>query len=307
VVGAGREKDVTQILATILDGRAVAEKLKEEMRGRVAALVSRGVTPTLALVRVGDDPASAVYVRGKVKMCKTVGIASRNLHLSADTTQDELLGHVRALNEDPAVHGMLVQLPLPAHLAEEDVLLAIDPEKDVDGFHPYNMGLFTLGVPRFVPGTPQGILEILKHYEINPAGQRVVVLGRSRIVGRPLANLLSAKAPMGNATVTICHTRTRNLAEVTRTAEILVVAAGAKRCVTADMVSPGAVVIDVGIHREPDPARPGKTRLCGDTDFAALREKVRAITPVPGGVGPMTIAAVLRNTVLAAERCGGSV
>ncbi|MCK4306150.1 MAG: bifunctional 5,10-methylenetetrahydrofolate dehydrogenase/5,10-methenyltetrahydrofolate cyclohydrolase [Candidatus Eisenbacteria sp.] len=288
--------------AEVLDGRAVAEKVKEELRGRIAHLGTRGLIPSLTLIRVGEDPASRVYVRAKQKACKAVGITSATIHLPEQSTRQELLDQVDALNRDKSVHGLLVQLPLPRHLAEDEILSAIDPQKDVDGFHPLNIGLLCLGTPRFIPATPLGILKILEFYQIPTEGRCVVVLGRSRTVGRPLANLLSAKASFGNATVTVCHTLTRDLNRHTREADIVIAAAGSKRFLTADMVSPDAVVIDVGIHREPDPDRPGKTRLCGDADFEGLKGRVRALTPVPGGVGPMTVASLLANTVTAAER-----
>lgn len=289
-------------MSEILDGRLVAKKLKDGLRGRVEALREAGISPSLVLIRVGEDPASAVYVRSKEKACKAVGIDSRSDLLAEGIVARELFERIEALNRDRSVHGILLQLPLPPHLPEDELLQAIDPAKDVDGFHPLNLGLLCLGKPRFVPATPLGISKILEFYGIATEGRRVVVVGRSRIVGRPLANLLSAKAPSGNATVTLCHTRTRDIAAVTREAEILVAAAGRKRMITAEMVSPEAVVIDVGIHREPDPERPGKNRLCGDVDFESLKRRVRAITPVPGGVGPMTVACLLENTVMAAER-----
>ncbi len=288
-------------MAQILDGRLVAKKLKAHLRQRVEELRARGVIPTLVLVRVGEDAASGVYLRAKGKACKVVGIESRLVHFPEDVSGDTLRAEVRDLCGEAAVHGVVVQLPLPVHIDEDEIIATVDPAKDVDGFHPYNLGLLCLGSPRFVPATPLGILRILDYYDIDLDGRRVVVVGRSRIVGRPLANLLSAKRTPGNATVTVCHSRTRNLGDVTRGAEILIVAAGQKGLISAEMVSPEAVVIDVGMHREPDPDRPGKERLCGDVDFAALADRVRAITPVPGGVGPMTVACLLENTVVAAE------
>jgi len=289
-------------VAKILNGRQVAKELRASLRERVERLETRGIRPTLKLLRVGDDPASAVYVRAKTKGSAKVGIDAETIQWPADVSEQELLARVDALGREDAVHGILVQLPLPGHISEEKVLRAIDPEKDVDGFHPENFGLLCQGVPRFIPATPAGILKLLAYYEIPTEGRHVVVAGRSRIVGRPLANLLSAKSDAGNATVTLCHTRTRDLAHFTRQADILIAAAGQPRFVTAEMVSPGCVVIDVGIHRFPDPENPGKARLCGDVDFETVEPKVRAITPVPGGVGPMTVATVLENTVLAAER-----
>jgi len=289
-------------LALILSGREVARAWQEALRARLGVLAERGRRPVLVMVRVGEDPASVVYVRGKEKTSRELGIDSRTVVLPETTAMDELLAVIDALNADAQVDGFIVQLPLPGHLAEDEVLQRIAPAKDVDGLHPLNLGLLCQGRPRFLPATPAGILRILTHFEIETAGRHVVIVGRSNLVGRPLANLLSAKSPRGNATVTLCHTATGDLAHFTRSADILVAAAGRKRLITADMVSPAAVVIDVGIHREPDPERAGKERLCGDVDFAALQERVRAITPVPGGVGPTTVMSLIENTVLAAER-----
>lgn len=289
-------------MALILSGREVARAWQEALRARLGVLAERGRRPVLVMVRVGEDPASVVYVRGKEKTSRELGIDSRTVVLPETTAMDELLAVIDALNADAQVDGFIVQLPLPGHLAEDEVLQRIAPAKDVDGLHPLNLGLLCQGRPRFLPATPAGILRILTHFEIETAGRHVVIVGRSNLVGRPLANLLSAKSPRGNATVTLCHTATGDLAHFTRSADILVAAAGRKRLITADMVSPAAVVIDVGIHREPDPERAGKERLCGDVDFAALQERVRAITPVPGGVGPTTVMSLIENTVLAAER-----
>ena len=289
-------------MAQILKGRPVARDLKERLRKRTEALHAMGVVPTLALLRVGLDPASEVYVTMKEKGAREVGIIALHEHLPAEISAAALLERIRIHGEDPTVHGILVQLPLPGHIPEDEIIAAVPPKKDVDGFHPINQGLLAAGTARFVPGTPLGILRILEYYEIAIEGEHVVIIGRSRIVGRPLANLLSTKGPLGNATVTLCHTFTRDLANFTRSADIIIAAAGQKRFLTAEMVSPAAVVIDVGIHREEHPDQPGKMRVCGDTDYAVLKEKVRAITPVPGGVGPMTVAAVLENTVIAAER-----
>lgn len=288
-------------MAQILDGRAAAAALEARLIRRVAALADRGVVPGLTLVRVGEDPASITYVRSKERACRRVGIRSDTLVLPAQTTRDDLLATIARLNADPAVHGILLQLPLPTHLSQEEFLAALDPRKDVDGFHPINVGRLCLGLPGFVPATPLGILRMLQHYAIPVAGRRVVILGRSRIVGRPLANLLSAQRPEGNATVTLCHSQTRELPTVTRTAEILIAAVGRPRFVVGGMVTPGAIVIDVGIHGEPDPERPGKRRLFGDVDFEAVQGIASAISPVPGGVGPMTVACVVENTVEAAE------
>lgn len=292
-------------MAELLRGKPVAEKLKAELKEEVQAISEKGVTPGLVLIRVGDDPASEVYVASKEKACRKIGVASTVVHLPAETSEEALLARVRDTAARADVDGLLVQLPLPKGLDEDRVLDAIPPEKDVDGFHPRNVGLLTLGMPRFIPATPLGILKIMAYYGIDPAGREVVVLGRSRIVGRPLANLLSSKLPGGNATVTVCHTGTRDLPAVTRRAEILIVAAGQKRMVTGDWVAEGATVIDVGIHREPHPDQPAKTRVCGDVDFDSVAPKAAAITPVPGGVGLMTVAALLANTVEAARRRTG--
>lgn len=288
-------------MSLILSGREVAQAWGDSLRQRVEGIARRGRSPALVMVRVGDDPASVSYVRGKEKTSRALGIDGRTVALPADAPRDELLALIDQLNADERVDGFIVQLPLPDHLAEGEILGRIAPEKDVDGFHPINLGLLCQGRPRFLPATPAGILRILEHYQIATAGRHVVIVGRSNIVGRPLANLLSAKGPRGNATVTLCHTATLDLPRHTRMADILVVAAGRKRMVTAEMVSPGAVVIDVGIHREPDPDRPGHERLCGDVDFAALDGYVRAITPVPGGVGPTTVMSLMENTIQAAE------
>ena len=293
-------------MARILDGRAAAAALRERLGERVRSLRLRGVVPGLALVRVGEDPASASYVRSKEKASRDLGIDSRTLVLPAATDQEALLAEIRRLNGDPAVHGILLQLPLPGHLPEDELLAALDPEKDVDGFHPVNAGRLCLGLPGFVAATPLGILRLLQHHAIPTAGRHVVVLGRSRIVGRPLANLLSLKGPEGDATVTLCHSRTRDLPAIARTADILIAAIGRKRWVTAEMVAPGTVVVDVGIHSEPDPARPGKQRLAGDVDFDAVERVAGAISPVPGGVGPMTVACLIENAVRAAERAAGT-
>jgi methylenetetrahydrofolate dehydrogenase (NADP+)/methenyltetrahydrofolate cyclohydrolase len=288
-------------MALVLDGRAAAAALRERLAGRVAALKRTGVVPQLVLIRVGEDPASAVYVRAKEKGCAELGIESRTLHPGSGIAAADLRDRIRALNADPAVHGILLQLPLPEGLDAEALLAEIDPAKDVDGFHPVNVGRLCLGLPGFVPATPLGIARLLQHHAIPVEGRRVVILGRSRIVGRPLANLLSGRGPEGNATVTVCHTRSRDLARTTREAEILVAAVGRPRFVTAEMTAPGAVVVDVGIHREPDPGRSGATRLCGDVDFDAVAARASAISPVPGGVGPMTVACLLENAVRAAE------
>ena len=289
-------------MAKILDGASLAREIRGEVALGVRDLAARtGTTPGLAAVLVGEDPASAVYVRNKGQACGEVGIFSETFHFPGTTTQDELLELVKQLNADDRFHGILVQLPLPAQINEEAVIEAVSPAKDVDGIHPFNLGKLLQGSPVFVPGTPAGIQQILVRNGYDPAGQRVVVCGRSNIVGTPLAALLMQRVDGANATVTVCHTRTRDLAEITRQADILVAAVGSPRAVTADMVRDGAVVIDVGINRIDDASRRRGYRLVGDVDFDGLESKVEAITPVPGGVGPMTIAMLLANTLKAAE------
>jgi methylenetetrahydrofolate dehydrogenase (NADP+)/methenyltetrahydrofolate cyclohydrolase len=277
--------------ATILDGKATAENLRARFRERAAVLAARGRRPGLVVLLVGDNPASQVYVRNKVAACESVGIFSENILLPADTPQAQVIARIAALNHDPRVHGILVQLPLPAHMDEETVLATVAAHKDVDGFHIENVGALAQGSPRFVPCTPKGVMVLLEQTGLALRGQEAVVVGRSNIVGKPMARLLLA----ADATVTICHSRTRDLAFHTRRADILVAAIGRPNRITADMVKPGAVVIDVGINRLPS----GK--LCGDVDYAAVREVAGWITPVPGGVGPMTIAMLLANTLEAAE------
>jgi methylenetetrahydrofolate dehydrogenase (NADP+) / methenyltetrahydrofolate cyclohydrolase len=282
-------------VAQILDGKVVAAKVQAAVADGVTALRARGVHPTLAVVLVGEDPASKVYVGGKRRACQAVGIEARDHLFPHGLTETDLLALVRALNADRSVHGILVQLPLPQGIDEDRVIAAVDPSKDVDGFHPENLGRLLAGTPRVVPCTPAGIVEILDHYGVDLKGAEAVVVGRSRIVGKPLAQLLLGR----HATVTICHTRTRDLAAHTQRAEILAVAAGRPGVVTGDMVRGDAVVVDVGVNRLPD------GRLAGDVDFATVSSRVRAITPVPGGVGPMTIAMLMRNTLDAARRQTG--
>ncbi|HEY7280097.1 MAG TPA: bifunctional 5,10-methylenetetrahydrofolate dehydrogenase/5,10-methenyltetrahydrofolate cyclohydrolase [Actinomycetota bacterium] len=285
--------------ARLIDGKAVAAEIRAEVAERVRALVDAGATPGLAAVLVGDDPASHVYVSAKQKDCAEVGIASQRVELPADTTQEPLLAEIARLNADPAVSGMIVQLPVPAHIDELAVQTAIDPSKDVDGLHPANVGLMVRGEPAFLAATPFGIVELLVRSGIPTVGAEVVIVGRGGLVGMPLSVMLAQKSPRGNATVTLCHTGTRDLAAHTRRADILVVAAGRIATVTGDMVRPGATVIDVGTNRGPD----GK--LVGDVAFAEVAEVAGAITPVPGGVGPMTRAMLLVNTLAAAERAAG--
>lgn len=275
--------------AGILDGKALAGRIKEELRCKCGRLAR---APQLAVVLVGDDPASAIYVRNKERDCRECGIDCRDHRLPADTTQEALLALIRALNRDDSVDGILVQLPLPGHLDGAQVLRSIDPDKDVDAFHPENVGRLLLGQPRYLPCTPAGILALLREYAIDPAGKHCVVVGRSNIVGRPMAALLL----QADATVTVCHSKTPDLCSQCLQADILVSAAGRRGLITADMVKPGAVVIDVAMNRGPD----GK--LCGDADYAAVAERASFITPVPGGVGPMTRAMLLENTYRAALR-----
>jgi methylenetetrahydrofolate dehydrogenase (NADP+)/methenyltetrahydrofolate cyclohydrolase len=283
------------VTATLIDGKAIAAELRAELAIRVQRLKDRGVSPGLAVIIVGDDPASQVYVRNKALASGAIGMHSEVHALDAGISQETLTGFVRRLNVDPNVHGILVQLPLPKHLDAGAVIEAIAPEKDVDGFHYFNVGALVSGEPAFYPCTPWGVMKMLEHEGVPVQGAHAVVIGRSTIVGKPMALLLLN----AGATVTICHSKTRDLAAMTRQADILVAAVGRARLVKADMVKPGAVVIDVGINRLPD----GK--LAGDVDFEAVRAVASRITPVPGGVGPMTIAMLLANTVKSAERVAG--
>lgn len=285
----------------LISGTAVAEKVLEECRRDIAELAAAGRRPGLAVVLVGDDPASRAYVRSKDKKCRELGLHSVKLELPATTSQDELLAHVRALNEDPAIHGILVQSPPPAHIDEAAIVRAIDPAKDVDGFHPVNVAKLALEDPTgFVPCTPLGCQRLLIDAGIETKGAEVVVLGRSMIVGKPMAMLLVSK--LANATVTIAHSRSHDLPALCRRADILVAAVGRPEMVKADWVKPGAVVIDVGINRVPDATRPSGHRLCGDVAYAEVAPHCAAITPVPGGVGPMTIAMLMKNTLQAARQ-----
>ena len=286
--------------AKILDGKALAETIRGEVATGVAEMQqNHGITPGLAAILVGDDPASAIYVRNKRRACDEVGMVSDTLLLPADSTNEQVLECVQRLNDDPRFHGILVQLPLPPQVDERLIMESLDPGKDVDGLHPFNVGKLVQGRADFVPGTPAGIQQILLRNGHDPAGANVVICGRSDIVGKPLAILLMQRADGADATVTVCHTRTKNLAEITRQADILVAAIGSPNVITADMVKEGAVVIDVGINRVDDASRKSGYRLVGDVDFAAVSEEASAITPVPGGVGPMTIAMLLVNTLTA--------
>jgi len=279
-------------MANIIDGKLVTAEVRKKTAAEIAEFKEKyGVTPGLAVILVGNDPASAVYVRNKHKGCVEVGINSYEIKMPEETTEEELLSEIARLNSDENVHGILVQLPLPKHISEERVLNSISPKKDVDAFHPENVGKIMLGKYAFLPCTPAGIMELLAFYNVDIEGKECVVLGRSNIVGKPMSQLLLAK----NGTVTVCHSRTKNLADVTKRADILVVAIGKAKFVGKEMVKPGAVVIDVGINRMPD----GK--LCGDVDFEAVSDVASMITPVPGGVGPMTITMLLKNTLTAAK------
>ncbi len=281
-------------MSKILDGKAVSAAVKEQIKLEVEALNAKGIFPGLAVILVGNDPASQIYVRNKKKACEATGIKSFEYLLPENATQEEVLALIEKLNGDPAVSGILCQLPLPAHINEKAVTSAISPEKDVDAFNPVNVGKMTMGEGVLLPCTPSGIMEILKYYNIETCGKNCVVIGRSNIVGKPMALLLLA----GNGTVTVCHSKTANLKEVTSRADILVSAVGKAGFVTADMVKPDAVVIDVGMNRTPE-------KLCGDVCFEEVAEKASYITPVPGGVGPMTIACLMKNTLIAAKLQNG--
>ena len=289
----------------LIDGKATATRVLEECRATLATLAASGIKPGLAVVLVGDDPASKAYVGSKERTCRDLGMHSVKLELPATTTQEELLAVVHQLNNDPAIHGILVQSPPPKHIDEAAVIRAIDPRKDVDGFHPENVAKLVLEDPSgFVPCTPLGCQRLLLDYQIPTEGARVVVLGRSMIVGKPMALLLMAKGPGGNATVTVAHSRSRDLPGLCRSADILIAAIGKPRFVTSDFVKQGAVVIDVGINRIADSSTKSGYRLVGDVGFDAVAPKCQAITPVPGGVGPMTIAMLISNTIKAARQAG---
>ena len=289
--------------AKIIDGKQVAADMRAELKEKVAKLKDEtGLIPGLAVVLVGEDPASKSYVTAKERACADIGIFSDDNRLPADTSQEDLMALVEKLNNDDRIHGILVQLPLPSHLDESQVLLAIDPNKDVDGFHPVNVGKMVVGEEAFLPCTPHGVIQLLLKSNVKIEGAEVVIVGRSNIVGKPLANMLIQKNPTGNATVTVCHTRTKGLAEHVKRADIVIAAAGRPNTVTADMIKDGAVVIDVGVNRVEDASKKRGYRLVGDADFDAIKEKASLITPVPGGVGPMTITMLLYNTVVSATR-----
>ncbi len=293
--------------AELISGTAIAATIRDEVTADVAALVARGVTPGLTVVLVGDDAASAVYVGAKEKASKAAGMAGETLRLPASTTQAELLAVVDRLNNDPLVHGILVQMPLPRQIDADVVIRHIRPDKDVDGFHPVNVGKLLIGhTDGFVSCTPGGVVELLVRSGVETRGAEAVIVGRSNIVGKPMAALLVQARVGADATVTVCHSRTRDLTMHTRRADILIVAAGRAEMISGDMIKPGAVVIDVGMNRVADTTKPGGARLCGDVHFPSASQVASKITPVPGGVGPMTIAMLLRNTVRAAERFAAS-
>ena len=296
--------------ARIIDGKQVAADMRAELKAEVAELSKKGVVPGLGVILVGEDPASQSYVTAKERACEDIGLHSDDNRLAADTSQEDLIALVEKMNRDPKINGILVQLPLPKHLDESEVLLAIDPDKDVDGFHPTNVGKMVVGEKAFLPCTPHGCIQLLLRSNVQLEGAEVVIVGRSNIVGKPLANMLIQKSPTGNATVTVCHTRTRDLATHTRRADIVIAAAGRPNTVTADMVKDGVVVIDVGVNRVGEkPSKKDPSRMVailkGDVDFDGVKEKASLITPVPGGVGPMTITMLLYNTVESAKRAHG--
>jgi methylenetetrahydrofolate dehydrogenase (NADP+)/methenyltetrahydrofolate cyclohydrolase len=291
--------------ARIIDGKQIAADIRAELKDEVAGLKRRGIVPGLGVILVGEDPASKSYVTSKERACEEMGIFSDDNRLPAGTSQEELMVLVRRMNGDPKINGILVQLPLPKHLNESEVLLAIDPNKDVDGFHPVNVGKMVVGEKAFLPCTPHGVVQLLLRSGAKIDGAHVVIAGRSNIVGKPLANMLIQKSPTGNATVTVCHTRTKDLGYFTRQADIVIAAAGRPKTITADMVRDGVVVIDVGVNRIEDATKKQGFRLVGDVDFDAVKEKASLITPVPGGVGPMTITMLLYNTVESAKRAAG--
>ena len=289
-------------MAKILDGKATAAEIRAEVaEGTKKLQQEKGVTPGLAAILVGDDPASAVYVRMKGQACEKTGVFSQTFNLPQETTQEELIKLIEEINEDARFHGILVQLPLPSQINESEVLFHISPEKDVDGLHPVNMGRLLTGETPFLPCTPHGVQQLLMRNGYDPEGKNVVICGRSQIVGKPLAVLLMQKRAGANATVTICHTRTKDLASVTRQADILIAAMGVPEAITADMVSEGTVVVDVGVNRVDDPSAKRGYRLVGDVEYEGVSKKAEAISPVPGGVGPMTIAMLLVNTLTSAR------
>jgi methylenetetrahydrofolate dehydrogenase (NADP+)/methenyltetrahydrofolate cyclohydrolase len=293
--------------AQVIDGKQVAADMRAELKKEVAELKKEGIVPGLGVILVGEDPASQSYVTAKERACEELGIYSDDNRLPANTTQQDLIALINRMNTDPKINGILVQLPLPKHLDESEVLLAINPDKDVDGFHPTNIGKMVAGQAAFLPCTPHGVIQLLQRSGVKIEGAHVVIVGRSNIVGKPVANMLIQKNKSGNATVTVCHTRTADLAHHTRQADIIIAAAGRTNTITADMVKDGVVVIDVGVNRIEDKTAKKGYRLVGDVDFEAVKEKASLITPVPGGVGPMTITMLLYNTVESAKRAAGKI
>ena len=287
--------------AKIIDGKQISETIRGELKNRISVLKEKGITPGLGVILVGNNPASRSYVTAKERACDSIGIYSDDNRLPEDVTETDLLKKINEMNLDPKIHGILVQLPLPKHINEAIVLLAIDPKKDVDGFHPINVGKMMIGEDTFFPCTPHGVLQMLLRSKIETSGKHVVVIGRSNIVGKPVANMLLQKRDGANATVTLCHTGTKSIESHTLQADILIAASGFPNTVTADMVKPGAVVIDVGVNRIEDNTKKSGYRLVGDVDYEGVSAIASAITPVPGGVGPMTITMLLYNTVLSAE------
>lgn len=287
-------------MVEIINGKEIAKEIRVEIENEILNLKNRNITPGLAVILVGEDPASRTYVRMKQKMCSDLGITTKDSRPSSDISQEELHDLIEKYNSDDEIHGILVQLPLPGHIDENLALSKVLPEKDVDGFHPTNVGKVTLGDGGYVPATPAGIIEILLRSGNDPAGKNIVIIGRSRIVGRPLLNLLTRKSKGGNATVTMCHTATKDLSFHTSNADIIIAAAGSKNILDASMIKEGVVIIDVGMNRVEDPSKKSGYRLVGDVDFDSVAEKASAITPVPGGVGPLTIIMLMKNCVLAA-------
>ena len=293
--------------AQIISGKEIAAQIREELKNEVAKLKTKGIVPGLGVILVGLDPASISYVTAKEKTCEELGMHSDDNRLPVDTSQEDLLKLIDKMNKDPKINGILVQLPLPKHINETEVLLAIDPKKDVDGFHPMNVGKLVVGDKAFMPCTPHGVVQMILRSGIKLEGAHVVIAGRSNIVGKPLANMLIQKAKTGNATVTVCHTKTKDLAYFTKQADIVVAAAGRPNTITADMIREGAAVIDVGVNRIEDASKKSGFRLVGDVDFDAVKEKASFITPVPGGVGPMTITMLMFNTVESAKMANGLI
>ncbi len=288
--------------AQLIDGKSISADIRNELKHRIADLNKRGIIPGLGVILVGDDPASKSYVAAKERACESIGIYSDDNRYSSKITENDLLDKIESLNNDPKIHGILVQLPLPSHINSTLVLNAITPDKDVDGFHPVNVGKMMIGEDSFLPCTPHGIIQLLRRCNIETRGKHAVVIGRSNIVGKPIANMLFQKNMDTNATVTICHTSTNNLKDFTRNADIIIAASGQPNTLTSDMVKPGVVIIDVGVNRVEDLSKKNGFRLVGDVDFNGLFDMASAITPVPGGVGPMTITMLLYNTVKSAEK-----